>query len=161
MKVNIRDGRLWTFVDFCVTSIIEVLTIFTALISNVYHESNDDESRKLFSTLSFTHRETYTKWPHSPPPNRNHGKSQLSSVAHFPHPSKLWPLIYFCGLRSVRHFRIARNIGNFETWSTYQGCEQVSYSDVPEDLNDDVNEVFDVTGHLPIAWTDKVGFMNV
>lgn len=56
------------------------------------------------------------------------------------------------------YFRIARNIGNFETWSTYQGCEQVSYSDIPEDLGQDVTEVFDLSSKLPIAWTQKVQF---
>lgn len=56
------------------------------------------------------------------------------------------------------YFRISRNIGNFETWSTYQGCEQVSYSDIPEDLGQDVTEVFDLSGRLPIAWTQKVQF---
>jgi hypothetical protein len=52
--------------------------------------------------------------------------------------------------------RIARNIGNFETWSTYQGCDQVSYSDIPNDLKADVDQIFDVTGKMPISWTDKV-----
>lgn len=52
--------------------------------------------------------------------------------------------------------RIARNIGNFEAWSTYQRCDQVSYSDVPKELKADISEVFDVTGKLPAAWIDKV-----
>jgi hypothetical protein len=52
--------------------------------------------------------------------------------------------------------RIARNIGNFETWSTFQGCDQVSYSDVPKELKSDVDQVFDLVGKLPMAWTDKV-----
>jgi hypothetical protein len=53
-------------------------------------------------------------------------------------------------------YRIARNIGNFETWSTFQGCDQVSYSDIPKELKSDVDQVFDLVGKLPIAWTDKV-----
>jgi len=52
--------------------------------------------------------------------------------------------------------RIARNIGNFETWSTFQGCDQVSYSDVPKELKADVDQIFDLTRKLPIVWTDKV-----
>jgi len=58
-------------------------------------------------------------------------------------------------LRSLSASEIARNIGNFETWSTYQGCDQVSYLDVPKDLRADVDEIFDLTGKMPIAWTDK------
>lgn len=53
--------------------------------------------------------------------------------------------------------RIARNVGNFETWSNHQRCEQASYeSDVPSHLKSDVDDVFNVTGMLPKAWTDKV-----
>jgi len=50
---------------------------------------------------------------------------------------------------------IARNVTNFETWTTHQGCEQVSYADVPDDLKADVAGVFDVGGRLPVAWADK------
>jgi len=58
---------------------------------------------------------------------------------------------------------IARNIRNFETWSTYQGCEQVSYSDLPAEIKPDVTKVFDVTGRLPTAWADKAseGFRSL
>jgi hypothetical protein len=56
----------------------------------------------------------------------------------------------------IRNYRIARNIGHFETWSTHQCCEQVSYSDLPEEIKADVAQVFDVTGRLPAAWADKV-----
>jgi len=54
------------------------------------------------------------------------------------------------------YLRIARNIGNFETWSNFQGCDQVVYSDVPKELKADVDYVFDLTGKFPLAWTDKV-----
>ncbi|KAJ6621583.1 hypothetical protein B0H10DRAFT_2162956 [Mycena sp. CBHHK59/15] len=48
---------------------------------------------------------------------------------------------------------IARSLKNFEIWSTHQNCEQVSYSDVPEDIKDDVAKVFDIsTGRLPVSW---------
>src|ERR1700722_14293289 len=52
--------------------------------------------------------------------------------------------------------RIARNITHFETWSSHQGCEQVSYSDLPEEAKADVTRVFDITARLPKAWIDKV-----
>jgi hypothetical protein len=52
--------------------------------------------------------------------------------------------------------RIARNVANFEIWSTHQGCEQVSYSDLPKEVKADIAKVFDVTGRLPKAWTRKV-----
>ena len=55
-----------------------------------------------------------------------------------------------------RSSRIARNVKNFETWATYQGCEQVAYSDVPNDLRDDVTKVFTVDGLLPASWASKV-----
>lgn len=55
-----------------------------------------------------------------------------------------------------RSSRIARNVKNFETWATYQGCEQVAYSDVPKDLRDDVTKVFTVDGFLPASWASKV-----
>jgi hypothetical protein len=54
--------------------------------------------------------------------------------------------------------RIARNVAHFETWSTHQGCEQVSYSDLPDELMADVTQVFDTTGRLPKSWVDKVCF---
>ncbi|GLB36000.1 hypothetical protein LshimejAT787_0302880 [Lyophyllum shimeji] len=50
---------------------------------------------------------------------------------------------------------IARNLKQFETWSTHQCCEQVSYSNLPEDAKADVWEVFDVMGRLPMAWIEK------
>jgi len=59
------------------------------------------------------------------------------------------------GLRSPSASEIARNLGNFETWSTHQGCEQVSYNDIPDDAKADVEQVFDVTGRLPAAWVDN------
>lgn len=43
-----------------------------------------------------------------------------------------------------------------ETWSTYQACEQVCYSDIPKNIDVDVHKVFDVSGRLPLEWTDKV-----
>ncbi|KAI0319711.1 hypothetical protein OF83DRAFT_1221904, partial [Amylostereum chailletii] len=50
--------------------------------------------------------------------------------------------------------RIARNVKNFETWCTYQGCETVAFSDIPRELKKDVDEVFNTSGHLPVAWVD-------
>jgi solute carrier family 25 carnitine/acylcarnitine transporter 20/29 len=57
--------------------------------------------------------------------------------------------------RSPSASEIARNVRNFEIWSTHQGCEQVSYSDLPADIKADVTKVFDVTGRLPLSWIDQ------
>jgi len=57
--------------------------------------------------------------------------------------------------RALPASEIARNVSNFEIWSTHQGCEQVSYSDLPKGVKADIAEVFDVTGRLPKAWTRK------
>ncbi|KAG6911552.1 hypothetical protein DXG01_011854 [Tephrocybe rancida] len=57
--------------------------------------------------------------------------------------------------RSPSASEIARNLKSFETWSTHQCCEQVSYSDIPPDIKVDVDEIFDISGRLPIAWADK------
>ncbi|GBE78248.1 predicted protein [Sparassis crispa] len=50
---------------------------------------------------------------------------------------------------------IARNVKSFETWATYQGCEEVEYNDLPAHLAVEVKNVFDVSGRLPDAWLDK------
>ncbi|KAF9462090.1 hypothetical protein BDZ94DRAFT_1290407 [Collybia nuda] len=62
--------------------------------------------------------------------------------------------------RSPSASEIARNIKNFETWSAYQCCEQVSYSDIPEILKTDVTKLFDATRRLPSSWVDKVTFLG-
>ncbi|KAA1467901.1 hypothetical protein DENSPDRAFT_847864 [Dentipellis sp. KUC8613] len=62
------------------------------------------------------------------------------------------------GTRQPRSFsasEIARNAKNFETWSTFQGCEEVAFSDMPAELVEDVSQVFVTTGYLPFAWVDK------
>ncbi|KAI0932054.1 hypothetical protein AcV7_000735 [Taiwanofungus camphoratus] len=50
---------------------------------------------------------------------------------------------------------IARNVNHFEMWVSYQGCQDVSFHDIPEELKADVKKVFDVKGQLPNAWLDK------
>ncbi|KAI0068305.1 hypothetical protein BV25DRAFT_1867311 [Artomyces pyxidatus] len=50
---------------------------------------------------------------------------------------------------------IARNVKSFEAWSMYQRCEQVDWSDVPKELKDDVDSVFNTNGLLPAEWADK------
>ncbi|KAF4605063.1 hypothetical protein EYR40_003846 [Pleurotus pulmonarius] len=50
---------------------------------------------------------------------------------------------------------IARNAKHFETWSSHQGCEQVSYMDIPQDLVRDVSDVFNVKDRIPINWLDE------
>lgn len=65
--------------------------------------------------------------------------------------SSLW----FGGL-TMLPCRVARNLKLFETWSTFQGCEQVAFSDLPSELKADVTEVFDVDRRLPLSWVDEV-----
>ncbi|TFY76433.1 hypothetical protein EWM64_g7580 [Hericium alpestre] len=57
--------------------------------------------------------------------------------------------------RSLSASEIARNVKNFDVWSTYQGCEQVEFSDMPDELRGHVDEVFKTMGMLPSAWVDK------
>ncbi|KAH7913002.1 hypothetical protein BJ138DRAFT_1111829 [Hygrophoropsis aurantiaca] len=57
--------------------------------------------------------------------------------------------------RSVSASEIARNLANFETWTTYQNCEQVSYSDVPDQLKADVATIFCTDQKLPLSWVEK------
>lgn len=45
---------------------------------------------------------------------------------------------------------------NFETWASYQGCEEVAYDDIPVDIRSAVHEVFNVKARLPKKWLDKV-----
>ncbi|KAK0456643.1 hypothetical protein EV421DRAFT_1886917 [Armillaria borealis] len=62
--------------------------------------------------------------------------------------------------RTLSASEIARNLGHFETWSTRQNMEQVSYSDIPESIKPDVDEVLNVSGKIPIAWVKKVKFIG-
>ncbi|KAJ7706337.1 hypothetical protein B0H17DRAFT_624226 [Mycena rosella] len=59
--------------------------------------------------------------------------------------------------RSPSASEIARNFKYFEVWTTHQNCEQVSYlSDIPADIKDDVDEIFDFsTPKLPASWVDS------
>ncbi|KAJ7099615.1 hypothetical protein C8R43DRAFT_1092346 [Mycena crocata] len=50
---------------------------------------------------------------------------------------------------------IARNLKNFEVWTTHQNCEQVSYADIPADIKEDVDSVFFTESKLPVAWVNK------
>ncbi|CCM05192.1 uncharacterized protein FIBRA_07401 [Fibroporia radiculosa] len=50
---------------------------------------------------------------------------------------------------------IARNVNSFETWATFQGCEEVAYRDIPRDLKADVKKVFKIRAQLPKDWLDK------
>ncbi|KAJ6574956.1 hypothetical protein B0H19DRAFT_1208496 [Mycena capillaripes] len=49
---------------------------------------------------------------------------------------------------------IARNLKNYEIWATHQNCEQVSYSDIPADIKDDVEKLFDYSLRLPASWVE-------
>lgn len=58
--------------------------------------------------------------------------------------------------RLTVHSRIARNARNFETWSAYQNCEEVSFSDIPDEFMSDVQEIFNTRNRISKAWLDKV-----
>ncbi|KAG0704336.1 hypothetical protein DFH29DRAFT_981461 [Suillus ampliporus] len=51
--------------------------------------------------------------------------------------------------------RIARNLSNFETWSTHQCCEQVSLSDLPPEFQEDIGDLFGTTKRIPLSWLDR------
>ncbi|KIY45773.1 hypothetical protein FISHEDRAFT_48595 [Fistulina hepatica ATCC 64428] len=51
--------------------------------------------------------------------------------------------------------RIAKNLNHFETWSDYQGCVQCDYTDIPEDIKQHADRVFDVAGRIPRGWADE------
>ncbi|KAG1749841.1 uncharacterized protein EDB91DRAFT_1235288 [Suillus paluster] len=51
--------------------------------------------------------------------------------------------------RSLSASEIARNLSNFETWSTHQCCEQVSLSDLPPEFQEDVGSLFGITKKIP------------
>ncbi|KAG1757739.1 hypothetical protein EDB19DRAFT_61748 [Suillus lakei] len=57
--------------------------------------------------------------------------------------------------RAVSASEIARNLGNFETWSTHQCCEQVSLSDLPSEFQEDVDNLFGTTKRIPRSWLDR------
>jgi len=56
--------------------------------------------------------------------------------------------------RSLSASEIARNAKSFDTWCSYQGCEQVAFSDLPSDFKGYVDSVFDTQGLLPKEWVD-------
>ncbi|KAG1817800.1 hypothetical protein EV424DRAFT_1324215 [Suillus variegatus] len=57
--------------------------------------------------------------------------------------------------RAVSASEIARNLGNFETWSSHQCCEQVSLSDLPPEFQEDVDNLFGTTKRIPRSWLDR------
>ncbi|KAH9982349.1 hypothetical protein BGW80DRAFT_1161831, partial [Lactifluus volemus] len=62
---------------------------------------------------------------------------------------------------NVRHSRsfsaseIARNAKRFDIWCSFQGCEEVEFSDLPEDYKVYVGDIFNTRGRLPAEWVDK------
>ena len=52
--------------------------------------------------------------------------------------------------------RIARNVKFFETWCSYNGLEQVAFSDLSNAFRTDALSVFDVKGKLPETLVDRV-----
>ncbi|KAF9229122.1 hypothetical protein BS17DRAFT_4779 [Gyrodon lividus] len=59
--------------------------------------------------------------------------------------------------RSFSASEIARNTRNFETWSTYQYCEEASCSDIPDEFKDDFEHLFDTRDRISKSWLDKPG----
>ncbi|KAF8578742.1 hypothetical protein K439DRAFT_1416924 [Ramaria rubella] len=51
--------------------------------------------------------------------------------------------------------RVARNIKHFETWALHQGCEQVAFSDLPDELAIDAATVFNLTARMPMIWIEE------
>ncbi len=66
--------------------------------------------------------------------------------------------LFLCVLSPVytSFIRIAKNAKNFDTWSSYQRCEDVAFSDLPGQFTEYVDSVFDTRGRLPAEWVDKV-----
>ncbi|KIK70825.1 hypothetical protein GYMLUDRAFT_149538 [Collybiopsis luxurians FD-317 M1] len=50
---------------------------------------------------------------------------------------------------------IAKTAHKFELWCTYQNLERAAYEDIPESFKKDVEDVFDVSRRLPLAWVRK------
>ncbi|KAL0578616.1 hypothetical protein V5O48_003407, partial [Marasmius crinis-equi] len=50
---------------------------------------------------------------------------------------------------------IAKNVKHFETWSTHQNLEQAEFSDLPDELVEDVEHVFCTSGRIPLDWVKK------
>lgn len=42
------------------------------------------------------------------------------------------------------------------TWSEHQNLEEVSFGDIPQDMNKHTSKIFDVTGQLSKAWIKDV-----
>lgn len=57
--------------------------------------------------------------------------------------------------RSLSASEIAKNAKNFESWCSYQHCEDVAFSDLPNQFTEYVDSVFDTRGRLPAEWVDK------
>ncbi|KAF9822089.1 hypothetical protein IEO21_00083 [Rhodonia placenta] len=57
--------------------------------------------------------------------------------------------------RKQRCKSASENVKSFETWATYQGCEEVAFDDIPKAFKAEVKDVFDVNAQLPREWLDK------
>lgn len=75
--------------------------------------------------------------------------SPLPSPFHYLLPGSSH-LIFF------RSYRIARNIKYFETWCSYNGLEQVAFSDLSSHYRTDAALVFDLKGKIPEMLIDGV-----
>jgi len=57
--------------------------------------------------------------------------------------------------RSLSASEIAKNAKHFETWCSFQRCEDVAFSDLPSQFIEHVDSVFNTRGRLPAEWVDK------
>ncbi|GAW04428.1 hypothetical protein LENED_006217 [Lentinula edodes] len=57
--------------------------------------------------------------------------------------------------RALSASEISKNSHHFEIWCTYQNLERAAPEDIPESFRQDVENVFDVSGMLPLVWTRK------
>ncbi|KAJ7596876.1 hypothetical protein C8J56DRAFT_882521 [Mycena floridula] len=58
-------------------------------------------------------------------------------------------------LRTLSASEIARSLKLFETWSSYEKLETVTYSSIPTELAGAVRRVYDLKEKIPLEWIDK------
>jgi hypothetical protein len=86
----------------------------------------------------------------------SHAKEKDSCVHTIPVGIRVRLLLSIQSLVLTVSPRIARNAKSFDTWCSYQGCEQVAFSDLPGGFKGYVDSVFNTQGRLPMEWVDAV-----
>ncbi|KAF8528309.1 hypothetical protein JB92DRAFT_2864577 [Gautieria morchelliformis] len=94
--------------------------------------------------------------PHLPPSPASppHRKAKRVVVFATPGRESVEPATV-ASSRLMSASEVARNIRHFETWASHQGCEQVAFSDLPEDLAADAEYVFNVSERIPTSWVEE------